>query len=103
MAEAHRQADQATAARIVAESDYPFNQLERRGLLVDLPLSEGRLDVDAFTQRVTEAAATAAEATGAGTVRGLGGQFLKGDDADLTEAELDAELARISGRTVKEA
>lgn len=104
VSEAHREADRAIAARIIAEADHPFNQLEQRGLLADLPLTEaGRLDVDAFTQAVAEAAAIAAEATGAGQVRGLGTGSQSSGDEDLSEAELDAELARISGRTVKEA
>lgn len=104
VSEAHREADRAIAARIIAEADHPFNQLEQRGLLADLPLTEaGRLDVDAFTPAVAEAAAIAAEATGAGQVRGLGTGSQSSGDEDLSEAELDAELARISGRTVKEA
>lgn len=103
VAEANRAADLAEANRIIAEADHAFSPLERRGLLAELPLAEsGRLDKDAFTKLVVEAAAEAAEAAGAGRVHGLGASTKKPSE-DLSEAELDAELARISGRTVKEA
>lgn len=103
-AEALRQADRATAERIVAEADHQFNVLERRGLLAELPLQEnGRLDVAAFTTQVQEAVAASAESQGSGQVRGLGGTpEHTNDEQDLSESELDAELARISGRVVKE-
>lgn len=103
--EAHREADEAVAARIIAEADHDFNALEVRGLLAGIPLTEaGRLDADAFTTAVTEAAATAQEATGAGQVQGLGGSTQPtGQDGDLSESDMDTELAAISGRTVKEA
>lgn len=105
LAEARTATDQATASAIVAEADYPFNDLERAGLMATLPrvAESGRLDVDAFRTRVSEAAAQAAENAGAGRVRGLGARTQSTDSEDLSEAELDAELARISGRTVKEA
>ena len=103
LAEANTAADAATAARIIAEAGHPFTALETRGLLAGAPTtSEGRLDVDAFTDLVTREAATAAEAAGAGTVRGLGNTTTGPDDAeDLSEADLDAQLAALSGRTVK--
>lgn len=48
--------------------------------------------------------AAIAESLGAGTPRGLGSHTTQpADGTDLTEAELDAELAQISGRTPKEA
>ncbi|WP_163540830.1 hypothetical protein [Occultella kanbiaonis] len=103
--ESHREADTATAQAVIAAADYEFNDLEQAGLMANLPLvaESGRLDRDAFTTRVTEAAATAAEAAGAGTVRGLGANRTAQESGDLSIEEMDAELARISGRTVKEA
>ena len=104
LAEAHREADAALAAQIVAEADYEFTPLERKGLMAQLPTTpEGRLDVESFRAAVATEAATAAEAAGTGSVRGLGGSTEPNDSADLTEAELDAQLAAISGRDIKEA
>ncbi|WP_159622680.1 hypothetical protein [Ruania rhizosphaerae] len=97
--EARQTADAAAAARIVAEADYDFDQLQTRGLLADLPRTkEGRLDTEAFTTTVTTEAARLAETDGAGSVRGLGGKRAS-ESEDLTEEELDREL----GITRKEA
>lgn len=103
-ATAVREADQAAAARIVAEADYDFDTLQARGLLADLPTVEesGRLDTEAFTQTVAEEAARLGAETGAGQVHGLGTRA--GSNAeDMSVEEMDTELARIAGHTVKEA
>ena len=85
----------AAAARIIDESNTGFTALERRGLLADLPVTaEGALDVDAFTATVTEAAATVAEANGAGSIRGFG--RTGNDTGTVTEADFDAAF---SGKT----
>jgi hypothetical protein len=52
---------------------------------------------------VAEAAAEAQEARGAGAPRGLGDTNPHGSGEDLTEADLDAALAALTGRTIKEA
>src|SRR5699024_8365187 len=92
----------AAAIEAIADSGHQFTALERRGLLADLPVTEnGELDTEAFTTALTEAAAEARHTTGTGDIRGFGGD--PNNDADLTEAELDAELAKITGRTPKEA
>ena len=81
----------AAAARIVDESNTGFTALERRGLLAELPVTaEGALDVDAFTATVTEAAATRAEAGGAGSVRGFGATT--GGDSTVTAKESTASV-----------
>lgn len=68
------------------------------------PLTEsGDVDTDALKTIAEESAAELAEASGAGRVRGLGGGTQPDASGDLSEAEFDAELARLSGRTVKEA
>jgi hypothetical protein len=104
VSEAHQEADRAHAARIIAESGHQFTALERRGLLVDPPTGEsGRLDQEAFAAAVAEAAAEAQEARGAGAPRGLGDTNPHGSGEDLTEADLDAALAALTGRTIKEA
>lgn len=62
----------------------------------------GEVDEEALKTLASEAAAEIAEATGQGQVKGLGhGSTATGED--ISEADLDAGLARISGRTVKEA
>ena len=63
----------------------------------------GEVDEEALKTLASEAAAEIAEARGQGQVKGLGfGSSSAGDD--ISEADLDAGLARISGgRIVKEA
>ncbi len=85
----------AAAARIIDTAEAGFTALERRGLLAELPLTqEGALDEAAFTTTVTEAAATRAEASGAGSIRGFG-RTGSGTDT-VTEADFDAAF---SGKT----
>lgn len=70
--------DRADAARTIidaraTEAGVTFTALETRGLLASLPVTEsGDLDEASFTTSVNEAAATKAEETGAGKVRGFG-------------------------------
>ena len=62
----------------------------------------GEVDEEAMKTLASEAAAEIAESTGQGQVKGLGhGSSASGED--ISEADLDAGLARISGRIVKEA
>lgn len=104
LVEAHRNEDTARAVAIVAEADTEFDALQTAGLIAQRPLTEsGRLDADAFTTLVATEAAKLAEAQGAGSVRGVGHTAHAPTGADLSEAELDRELAALSGRTVKEA
>ncbi|RHA38732.1 hypothetical protein [Cellulomonas rhizosphaerae] len=86
---------EASVARIVGDAI--------RG---DLPLTEaGRLDTDAFTPVVEKARteeetylAQVAEASGIGSVRGVGAPVEEADK-DLSDDELDESLAKLSGRT----
>lgn len=62
----------------------------------------GEVDEEAMKTLASEAAAEIAESWGQGQVKGLGhGSSASGDD--ISEADLDAGLARVSGRIVKEA
>lgn len=58
----------------------------------------GEVDVEALKTLASEAAAEIAEARGAGQVKGFGHDTTRTGE-DISEADLDAELARISGRT----
>lgn len=107
-AKALQEANEATAERIVREAFDTAGVTAPKTvarLAASAPLTEsGDIDVEALKQSAEESAAEIAEASGAGRVRGLGGSTQpNGDGEDLSEAELDAELAAISGRTVKEA
>ena len=62
----------------------------------------GEVDVEAMKTLASEAAAEIAESLGRGQVKGLGYDSA-GTGEDISEADLDAALARLSGRTVKEA
>ena len=62
----------------------------------------GEVDEEAMKTLASEAAAEIAEAMGQGQVKGLGHDS-SATGEDISEADLDAALARISGRTVKEA
>jgi hypothetical protein len=91
-----------SAARIIDTAEAGFTALERRGLLAELPVTqEGALDEAAFTTTVTEAAATRAEANGAGSIRGFGST---GNGTNtVTEADVDNAVGSAFGRTPKEA
>lgn len=63
----------AQAAAQVAESGHKFTRLEKRGLMLDLPVTEaGGLDVEAMNARISEAVAEAEEAARAVAGRGFG-------------------------------
>ena len=63
----------AQAAAQVAESGHKFTRLEKRGLMLDLPVTEaGVLDVEAMKARISEAVAEAEEAARAVAGRGFG-------------------------------
>lgn len=96
--------DVAAAQSIVGEADVDFDDLQTAGLIAGAPriAESGRIDLDAFKKAVEARAAKIAEAQGAGRVRGVG-QTTPADTEDLSEADLDRELAKLTGRTVKEA
>lgn len=59
----------------------------------------GEIDVEALKTLASESAAEIAEARGAGKVQGLGhGSTATGED--ISESDLDAGLARLSGRQI---
>ena len=63
----------AQAAAQVAESGHKLTRLEKRGLMLDLPVTEaGGLDVEAMNARISEAVAEAEEAARAVAGRGFG-------------------------------
>lgn len=74
LTEALRAADQAQAHQIVAAAEaWKFNELETQGLIATMPVNEsGRLDIEAFTRQVTEAATKRAAEAGAGRPWGMG-------------------------------
>lgn len=82
-----------TAAGVVIdaqarEAGVTFTSRERLGLLAEIPVTEaGEFDEAAFTTSVTEAAAEAAEARGAGSTTGFGRPNL--GDGSVTEADFD--------------
>lgn len=92
-----------TSQGIVAEA---FNALDVTApktvasLATQFTLNEaGEVDVEALKTLASEAAAEIAEQRGAGEVRGFGhGTTTTGDD--ISESDLDAGLARLSGRTI---
>lgn len=99
---AQRDRTERARALIAEHADgVTFTPLETRGLLADLPLTqEGALDEAAFTKTVTESAAAAKAARGAGTVRGFGGST--GGTAEVvTESDIDNAVAGAFGRTIK--
>lgn len=100
-AEAHREVDTERAARIVAESDADFDELQTAGLLASAPRvkESGRLDVDAFTKVVAEHAAKIAESQGAGSVRGFGATTAT--ESSVTLAQVDEAAANAFGRPTK--
>ena len=88
--EANRAADEATAHGIITAAEgHTFNEFETAGLLASMPLVEGRLDTDAFTAQVAEAAAKLAVEAGAGKVSGVGGHA---NVSEASWAAFDAEF-----------
>lgn len=106
LAEARTTANTATATRIVNEAfTEALVTAPATAALVarNAPLTEaGIVDEEALKIAAQEAAAEMAAAGGAGKVRGLGAAQESKTSEDLSEAELDRELAKLSGRTVKE-
>lgn len=87
------------ASTMLNESEHSFSVLEARGLMVDLPVVEadGTLDEAAFTQRIAEAAATRAEAGGAGRIRSMGGDTQPlGESATPEQLREESDKARAS-------
>lgn len=90
----------ADAIEMIAENGHAFTNLERRGLLADLPeTDDGALDRDAFTATLTEAAAESATRQGAGTVNGFGRTV---DSSTDYVAEAEKAVAGAFGRQIKE-
>jgi hypothetical protein len=110
LAESRRVANAATAERVVREA-FDAAQVTAPKTVARLALAatlteSGDVDVAALKAAAEESAAELAEASGAGRVRGLGGTHAptaSDEDGDLSEADLDAQLARLSGRQIKEA
>lgn len=85
------------------EAEVSFSPLERKGLLVEIPIKESVLDVETFTKTVDEAAAAKKAAGGAGSVTGFGGTPTGGGDQVVSESDIDKAVAGAFGRQVKEA
>lgn len=107
LVEARKTANAATAERVVREAFDAVGVTAPKTaarLAERAPLTEsGVVDEDALKTAAEESAAELAEASGAGTVRGMGGTTSPAGEGDISESDLDAELAKIAGRTVKEA
>ncbi|MGL5910358.1 MAG: hypothetical protein ACRCZP_10185 [Phycicoccus sp.] len=91
-----------TSHRLIHEAaatkDVTLDQWQVIGLTNDMPLSEdGTVDEDAMTQRASEAIARLATEYGTGRVRGVGGDT---GGVELTEADVDAEIAAAFGRSL---
>jgi len=103
LAEARSEVRNERVARIIAEADVEFDDLQVAGLKASAPVDEsGVLDVEAFTKTVSEAAARLKEAAGAGSIKGFGQTLTTPQEAELREAN-DKQRAAIFGRTIKEA
>ena len=73
---------------LIAEADHTVSPLEAKGLKADAKVKEnGDLDEDAFKTAIAEAAASIAEANGAGTPRGNGKR--PQSVPEVSEADLD--------------
>ena len=84
--------DRAVAI-VAAEADtaeITLNDLEVKGLVVDLPVKEGALDEDAFTETVKKTLTRLAEK---GRVRGFGGGGQPTDPSAVSESDFDAEFS----------
>lgn len=92
-----------TAADIVAEA---FNAVDVTApktvarLATQFTLTEsGDIDVEALKTLASESAAEIAEGRGAGKVEGFGSDTTPATGEDISESDLDARLAALSGRT----
>lgn len=86
---ANEAADKAQADSIIAGAGVEFTALEAKGLRVDMPMSDGRLDVPAFERLVKEAATEKAAESGAGRPQGMG---TVSESTDYTQADYDRDL-----------
>lgn len=106
LAEARKTANTATAERVVREAFDAAGVTAPKTvarLAASATLTEsGDVDTDALKAAAEESAAELAEASGAGSVRGMGGTTTTSTD-DVSESDVDAATARAFGRTVKEA
>ncbi|WP_248582592.1 hypothetical protein [Nocardioides sp. InS609-2] len=85
--------------KIIEDSEGVFDELQARGLLADLPVTEsGVLDVDAFTTTVAEAAAKQKVAAGAGGITSFG----QTTDTANSTTESSAPTRTAWGRTLTE-
>lgn len=72
------------------DAEIQLNDLEVDGLVASLPIKEGALDSEAFTQTVQTKLAKLAE--GSGRVRGFGGG--QSDSGTVSEADFDAAFSK---------
>ena len=104
LVDARNEARESAIARIIAEADAEFDELQVEGLTAKAAKhvdESGVLDADAFTKDVTEAAAKLAVAEGAGSVRGNGPRATT-QTPEVSESDLDAAGDSVFG-SVKEA
>lgn len=109
IAEARTLRNQTTARRLIGDVEgVRFSELEVRGLLAELPLTEaGELDETAFgtvlEEQVTAARedhARSLQEAGHGRVSGFG-TTIDHKGGELSESDLDATIAGVFGRQVK--
>lgn len=87
LAEAKTKAERQAAEAVIAEAGV-FTALEKRGLLADLPVTDGVLDLEKFKGIVAEAKAEKEAAAGEGNPQGVGTVVTESAD-DISQAELD--------------
>lgn len=95
--EALAQRDRNDAAAVIiqtkaTEAGVSFTALECRGLLAHLPIKEGALDKDAFTESVTTALAEKAESNGSGKLHGFNSDTKTVAESADPWAEIDTHL-----------
>ena len=95
--EALAQRDRNDAAAVIiqtkaTEAGVSFTALECRGLLAHLPVKEGALDEDAFTESVTTALAEKAESNGSGKLHGFNSDTKTVAESADPWAEIDTHL-----------
>ncbi len=89
----------ARAMDLIREHEHAFTPLEAKGLVVDLPLTEsGDFDEEAFGVQLTEHAATAAVAGGAGGITSMG----QTTDTSKTTTESSVPTRSAWGRDLSE-
>lgn len=107
LAEARKTANAAVAERVVREAFDAAGVTAPKTvarLAAAAALTEsGEVDEAALKTAAEESAAELAEASGAGRVRGFGGDTLPADSDALSESDVDAAVGRAFGRQVKEA